>query len=86
MPMTQQEMVKLLISIGGLKVKGGKGSHIKVKLPGVNRPIIVPSKLPRGTEHAILRQAGLKSLCSCFLREEENHACFISGIILFRNK
>ncbi|WP_420026311.1 addiction module toxin, HicA family [Enterococcus mundtii] len=33
MPMTQQEMVKLLISIGGLKVKGGKCSHIKVKLP-----------------------------------------------------
>lgn len=47
MPMTQQEMVKLLISIGGLKVKGGKGSHIKVKLPGVNRPIIVPYKLPK---------------------------------------
>lgn len=53
-------MVKLLISISGLKVKGGEGSHIKVKLPGVNRPIIVPSKLPKGTEHAILRQAGLK--------------------------
>lgn len=60
MPMTQNEMVKLLLEHGGVKVKGGKGSHVKVKFPGVSRPIIVPKKLPKGTEHGILKQAGLK--------------------------
>lgn len=60
MPMTQNEMVKLLLDHGGVKVKGGKGSHVKVRFPGVNRPIIVPQKLPKGTENGILKQAGLK--------------------------
>jgi predicted RNA binding protein YcfA (HicA-like mRNA interferase family) len=58
--MTQNEMVKLLLDHGGVKVKGGKGSHVKVRFPGVNRPIIVPQKLPKGTENGILKQAGLK--------------------------
>ena len=30
MPMTQNEMVKLLIAHGWLKTKGGKGSHVKM--------------------------------------------------------
>ncbi|SJZ89538.1 Predicted RNA binding protein YcfA, dsRBD-like fold, HicA-like mRNA interferase family [Pilibacter termitis] len=60
MPMTQKEMVKLLVANGGIEVKGGKGSHVKVLYPGVNRPIIVPHKLKRGTEQGILKQAGLK--------------------------
>ncbi|WP_275399764.1 type II toxin-antitoxin system HicA family toxin [Enterococcus faecium] len=60
MPMTQNEMVKLLVSHGGVKDKGGKGSHVKMKFPGVNRPIIVPQKLPKGTENGILKQEGLK--------------------------
>lgn len=42
MPMTQKEMVKLLKQHGFVEVKSeGKGSHIKMKKPGV-RSIPVP--------------------------------------------
>lgn len=59
MPMTQKEMVKLLESNGWIKTKGGKGSHIKMDLPG-NRPITVPKgELNKYTERGILKQAGL---------------------------
>lgn len=60
MPMTQKEMVKLLSSHGWKKVKGGKGSHVKMDKSG-NRPIIVPhGEIKKYTEGAILKQAGLR--------------------------
>lgn len=34
MPMTQEEMVKLLKKYGFTLCKGGKGSHIKMNKPG----------------------------------------------------
>lgn len=60
MPMTQNELVKLLVANGGVKVKGGKGSHVKVRYPGVSRPIIIPNKIKKGMELGILKQAGLR--------------------------
>jgi len=61
MPMTQKEMVKLLKKHGFHEVKGqGKGSHLKMDKAGL-RPIAIPhGELPKGTEKAILKQAGLK--------------------------
>lgn len=60
MPMTQKEMVKLLKRHGFEVVKGGKGSHIKMTKPGMLRPIVIPKgELKKGTEHGILKEAGL---------------------------
>jgi len=59
MPMTQNEMVKLLIAHGWLKTKGGKGSHVKMEKQG-ERPIIIPNgELNKFTEKGIRKQAGL---------------------------
>lgn len=58
--MTQEEMVKYLTSKDLSKVKGGKGSHVKVTEPGLRRPIIIPKgELKKGTERSILKEAGL---------------------------
>ena len=60
MPMTQQEMIKLLEKRGFIKVEGGKGSHVKMKKPGLLRPIIIPKgELNKFTEKGILKDAGL---------------------------
>lgn len=60
MTRTQKEMVKLLKKHGFLKVDGGKGSHIKMTKPGLQRPIIIPyGELKKGTERGILKEAGL---------------------------
>lgn len=60
MPMTQNEMVKLLKKQGFIKVVGGKGSHVKMTKPGLLRPIIIPhGELKKGTERGILKEAGL---------------------------
>lgn len=61
MPVTQAEMVKLLKKHGFKEVEGDKGSHIKLKKPGLKRPIIVPhGELKKGTEYGILKDVGLK--------------------------
>lgn len=60
MPMTQDEMVKLLTRYGFNKIKGGKGSHVKMIKEGLRRPIIIPKgELKKGTEKGILKDAGL---------------------------
>ena len=60
MPMTQEEMVKLLKKYGFTLCKGGKGSHIKMNKPGQKRPIIIPKgELNKFTEKGILKDAGL---------------------------
>ena len=56
MPMTQEEMVKLLKKYGFTLCKGGKGSHVKMKKPGQKRPIIIPKgELNKFTEKGILK-------------------------------
>ena len=58
MPMTQKGMVKLLKKHGFLKVDGGKGSHVKMTKPGLQRPIIIPhGELKKGTERGISKEA-----------------------------
>lgn len=42
MPMTQDEMVKLLEKHSFMKVKGGRDSHVKMTKFGQQRPIIIP--------------------------------------------
>ena len=60
MPMTQDEMVKLLKKHGFILQKGGKGSHVKMTKPGQFRPIIIPKgELNKLTEKGILKDAGL---------------------------
>lgn len=58
MPMTQNEMVKLLIIHGWLKTKGGKGSHVKMEEQG-ERPIIIPhGELNKFIKKRIRKQMG----------------------------
>ena len=60
MPMTQDEMVKLLKKHGFILQKGGEGSHVKMTKPGQFRPIIIPKgELSKSTEKGILKDAGL---------------------------
>ena len=62
MPMTPKEMVKFLLKNGFKKVDGGKGGHLKLKNFATNRTTVVPmhsGDLDKGTERAILSQAGL---------------------------
>ena len=60
MPMTQKEMVKFLEKNGFRKIKGGKGSHIKMSKPGLRRPITIPKgEINKFTERGILKDAGL---------------------------
>ncbi|WDF82308.1 type II toxin-antitoxin system HicA family toxin [Lacticaseibacillus pabuli] len=60
MPMTQRQMVRLLMKNGWFKTGGGKGSHIKMAKAG-KRPITVPhGELRQPTENAIRKQAGIE--------------------------
>lgn len=57
MPMSSREMIKLYLRDGWVKVKGGKGSHTKMKKPG-RRPQIIPNQkeLKKGLERALLNE------------------------------
>ncbi|MEO1780988.1 type II toxin-antitoxin system HicA family toxin [Enterococcus diestrammenae] len=62
MPMTPKQMVKLLKKNGFKKVSQN-GSHAKYYNPNTKRTTIVAmhnEDLDKGTESAILKQAGLK--------------------------
>jgi len=62
MPMTSKQMLKHLKNNGFVKVSQ-EGSHIKMKNYETGKQTIVPyhnKDLTKGTEHAILKQAGLK--------------------------
>jgi Predicted periplasmic or secreted lipoprotein len=62
MPMTSQEMIKLLKK-NGFESISQNGSHIKMRNAETGRTVIVPyhsKDLKKGMEQAILKQAGLK--------------------------
>ena len=62
MPMTSQDMLKLLKK-NGFEIVGQNGSHVKMKNYKTGRTVIVPyhsRELKKGMEQAILKQAGLK--------------------------
>ena len=62
MPMTPQEMIKLLKK-NGFEVVSQNRSHIKLKNIQTNKTVIVPyhsRDLKKGLEQTILKQAGLK--------------------------
>lgn len=62
MPMTSQEMIKLLKK-NGFEVVSQNGSHIKFRNSETGKTVIVPyhaKDLKKGIEQAILKQAGLK--------------------------
>ena len=62
MPMTPDELIKLLKNNGFVEVRQ-KGSHKFFENTNTGRRITVPyhrKDLPKGTEQAILKQAGLK--------------------------
>lgn len=62
MPMKPREMIKLLIDSGFVEVSQN-GSHKKMFNSTTNKTIIVPmhsKELKKGTEQAILKEAGLK--------------------------
>lgn len=62
MPLTPKEMIRLLKQ-NGFKEISQNGSHIKLKNNETGRQTIVPlhsKSLKKGTEQAILKQAGLK--------------------------
>ena len=60
--MTVRELVRKLKEAGWVQV-GQKGSHRQFKKDGVSHRVTVPGtdshELPKGTERAILKQAGL---------------------------
>ncbi|AYZ73417.1 type II toxin-antitoxin system HicA family toxin [Fusobacterium necrophorum] len=63
MPMTSTEMIKLLLKNGFIRIPGGKGSHQKFYNPSTGKQTEVSDhkkELKKGTEHKILKQAGLK--------------------------
>lgn len=62
MPMTPREIIKLLES-NGFRFVSSNGSHRKYLNETNGKIVIVPyhsKELKRGTEQAILKQAGLK--------------------------
>ena len=62
MPMTSKAMVELLLRNGFIQ-ENGNGSHRKFYNPVTKRRTMVPyhsGELKKGTEQAILKQAGLK--------------------------
>ena len=62
MPMTSQEMIKLLLR-NGFTVTSQNGSHVKLKNTATHKTVIVPYHcrgIKKGLEQAILKQAGLK--------------------------
>lgn len=62
MPMTSQEMIKLLKK-NGFESISQNGSHVKMRNIETGRTVIVPyhsKDLKKGMEQAILKQAGLK--------------------------
>lgn len=62
MPMTPREIIKLL-EANGFEFVGSNGSHQKFRNSKTGKTCIVPyhsKELKRGTEHNILKQAGLK--------------------------
>ncbi len=62
MPLTSQEMIKLLKK-NGFKTVSQNGSHVKMRNVQTGQTIIIPyhsKDLKKGLEQAILKQAGLK--------------------------
>ena len=62
MPMTSQEMIKLLLK-NGFAIISQNGSHVKLKNTHTHKTVIVPyhcKDIKKGLEQAILKQAGLK--------------------------
>lgn len=62
MPMTPREIIKYLEKNGFERISQN-GSHIKMRNSDTNKTTIVPyhsKPLKKGTESAILKQAGLK--------------------------
>lgn len=62
MPMTADEIIKLLEQ-NGFRFVSSNGSHRKYQHMATGRIVIVPyhkRELKKGTEQAILKQAGLK--------------------------
>ena len=62
MPLTSQEMIKLLKK-NGFKSVSQNGSHVKMRNMQTGQTIIIPrhaKDLKKGLEQAILKQAGLK--------------------------
>ena len=62
MPMTSQEMIKLLLK-NGFAIISQNSSHVKLKNADTHKTVIVPyhsKDIKKGLEQAILKQAGLK--------------------------
>ena len=62
MPLTSQEMIKLLKK-NGFKTVSQNGSHVKMRNVQTGQTIIIPyhsKDLKKGLEQAILKHAGLK--------------------------
>ena len=62
MPMTPQEMIRLLKK-HDFEIISQNGSHVKLRNPSNGVQVIVPyhsKSMKKGLEQAILKQAGLK--------------------------
>ena len=62
MPMTSQEMIRLLLK-NGFTLISQNGSHVKLRNADTRKTVIVPyhcRDIKKGLEQAILKQAGLK--------------------------
>lgn len=59
MPMTQKQMIKLLMTHGWQKTVGGKDSHVKMQKSGQRRIIVPHGELNKYTERGIKKEAGL---------------------------
>ncbi|MQS76262.1 type II toxin-antitoxin system HicA family toxin [Companilactobacillus halodurans] len=62
MPMKPRELIRVLMQNGFIE-KSQRGSHLKMYNPFTNVTVLIPihaREMKKGTENAILKQAGLK--------------------------
>jgi predicted RNA binding protein YcfA (HicA-like mRNA interferase family) len=59
-----KELIRLCEKHGWQQVPGGKGSHVKLKKPGAERPIIIPGnrkRLSPGSLNSTLKPLGIRN-------------------------
>jgi predicted RNA binding protein YcfA (HicA-like mRNA interferase family) len=59
MPTYYDELVKIMVEHGCVRVPGGKGSHEKWRSPINGRTVTVPRSKSRHTANEVLKQLGI---------------------------
>ena len=82
MPMNSKEMIRFLKRNGFVEIKGGKGSHRRLKNFATGKVTEVPchsKELGKILEKVILKEAGLKNPGPYFEIKGGKHVCCLSS-------